>query len=166
MRAIEDIKQDIKLQERAISYLASVGCDDDAMMSDRRLDYLKTELEFAEKCKECKKKREPLELKWIPIAEELPEKNSNVLVYVQNTRGGFIRGDGYITVATFVPTMIDKYYFNFHGEGLVTHWMGLPKKPNGSKNPPQGSSCTSTVFVLEFCTYLMWTTDGNAFSAA
>lgn len=129
MRAIEDIKQDIKLQERAISYLASVGCDDDAMMSDRRLDYLKTELEFAEKCKECKKKREPLELKWIPIAEELPEKNSNVLVYVQNTRGGFIRGDGYITVATFVPTMIDKYYFNFHGEGLVTHWMGLPKKP-------------------------------------
>lgn len=74
MRAIEDIKQDIKLQERAISYLASVGCDDDAMMSDRRLDYLKTELEFAEKCKECKKKREPLELKWIPIAEELPEK--------------------------------------------------------------------------------------------
>ena len=43
---------------------------------------------------------------------------------------------------------------------------GLPKKPNGSKNPPQGSSCTSTVFVLEFCTYLMWTTDGNAFSAA
>lgn len=95
----------------------------------RRLDYLKTELEFAEKCKECKKKREPLELKWIPIAEELPEKNSNVLVYVQNTRGGFIRGDGYITVATFVPTMIDKYYFNFHGEGLVTHWMGLPKKP-------------------------------------
>lgn len=120
MRAIEDIKQDIKLQERAISYLASVGCDDDAMMSDRRLDYLKTELEFAEKCKECKKKREPLELKWIPIAEELPEKNSNVLVYVQNTRGGFIRGDGYITVATFVPTMIDKYYFNFHGEGLVT----------------------------------------------
>lgn len=55
MRAIEDIKQDIKLQEKAISYLASVGCDDDAMMSDRRLDYLKTELEFAEKCKECKR---------------------------------------------------------------------------------------------------------------
>ena len=45
-------------------------------------------------------------------------------------------------------------------------WLGFPKKPNGSKNPPNGSSWTSTVFVLEFCTYLMWTTAGRAFSAA
>ena len=129
MRAIEDIKQDIKLQERAISYLASVGCDDDAIISNRRLDYLKTELEFAEKCKECKKKYEPLEFKWIPIVEKLPEKNSNVLVYVQNVRGGFARTDGFIAIATYCPTMIDKYSFNFHGDGIVTHWMGLPQAP-------------------------------------
>ena len=45
---------------------------------------------------------------------------------------------------------------------------GLPKKPNGS--PPKKSSngllCTSTVLVLAFCTYLMCTTAGSAFSAA
>lgn len=80
-------------------------------------------------CPVCGKWDESKESPWIPVSERPPEKNSNVIVFVQNTRGGFIRGDGYITTATYVSTMMDKYYFNFHGEGLVTHWMEQPEKP-------------------------------------
>ena len=39
------------------------------------------------------------------------------------------------------------------------------KNPKGSKKPPKGSS-TSTVCILEFCTYLICTTAGRARSAA
>lgn len=66
---------------------------------------------------------------WIDVTKQLPEKNQSCLVLVQKVVGGMPRNARYITTAKFGSVMMYKEYFNFNGEGIVTHWMPAPGMP-------------------------------------
>lgn len=68
---------------------------------------------------------------WISVEDRLPIRDCKVIVYAQKVRGGFVRKERFVTTAVFGMTMIDKYYFDFQGNGagIVTHWMPLPELP-------------------------------------
>lgn len=60
------------------------------------------------------------EMKWIPVAERLPEKDYEDVLAFDGICGCFI---------TFTKTTIHgKKYFAI-GNGDVTHWMPLPEPP-------------------------------------
>ena len=74
-------------------------------------------------------KGEPVQ-EWIPVTERLPEVGEYVLCVLK----GFSYG-GKIQVCKFVPAdkFKDKPYFEHFRNGFpsVTHWMPLPKPPEG-----------------------------------
>lgn len=72
------------------------------------------------------------EMKWIPVSERLPDNNTPVLVYCENTtiQGGAVRHIGSLDSYGFwfLKTKPDIASFPFH-DWKVTHWMPLPEPP-------------------------------------
>lgn len=64
------------------------------------------------------------EVKWIDVNERLPEKNVRVLVYLKENACDYTRID--------TDRRIDNGQWVRWGNN-VTHWMLLPKPPNGAK---------------------------------